>query len=249
MTTFTTRNVPLVEATDPADIAARVNPVAQLQHDRPGVSALTTTQRNALTGAELWDGRLILNTTTDRLNRYDLGTTTWVAVADLSEIAALLATTGTPATNGTAARGVSTSAARADHVHAESTYPWTDLYSGPDSYNYAVPVGAAAAIAGGGPYNVTVATGRTLEIVVQLPRLELAAAGGLQAWIRATNVSSGYWTNNTAVVLDTNGFLHHTIVGTGAAIAISVFAFRIGNGGSVRGIAGQQGPRIKYRIA
>ncbi len=123
MTTFTTRNVPMVEGTDPADIAARVNPVAQLAHDRPGVSALTTTQRNALTGAELWDGRVILNTTTDRLNRYDLGTTSWVAVADFSEIAALLATSGLPAALAqTASRGVSTSAARADHVHP--TAPW-----------------------------------------------------------------------------------------------------------------------------
>lgn len=120
MTTFTSRNVPLVEGTDPADIAARVNPVAQLAHDRPGVSALTTTQRNALTDAELWDGRVILNTTTDRLNRYDLGTTSWVAIADFSEIAALLATSGTPAQDAvTGSRGVSTSAARADHVH-----PW-----------------------------------------------------------------------------------------------------------------------------
>lgn len=118
MTTFTSRGVPMVEATDPADIAARVNPVAQLAHDRPGVSALTTTQRNALAGAELWDGRVILNTTTDRINRYDLGTTTWIEIADTSQIAALLASAGTATNVGpTASRGVSGSAARADHVH------------------------------------------------------------------------------------------------------------------------------------
>lgn len=121
MTTYTSRNVPLIEASDTADIAARVNPVAQLQHDRPGVAALTTTQRNALTGAELWDGRLVLNTTTDRLNRYDLGTTSWIVIPDNGDIAALLATTGTPAALGTASRGVSTSAARADHIHPEPT--------------------------------------------------------------------------------------------------------------------------------
>jgi hypothetical protein len=123
VTTLTSRNVPILEASDAADIPARVNPLAQLFHDRPGVSALTTTQRNALTGAELWDGRVILNTTTDRLNRYDLGTTTWVAIADSSEIAALLATSGTPAALGTASRGVSAFAARADHIHPEPT--WT----------------------------------------------------------------------------------------------------------------------------
>jgi hypothetical protein len=122
VTTLTSRNVPILEASDAADIPARVNPLAQLFNDRPGVSALTTTQRNALTGAELWDGRVILNTTTDRLNRYDLGTTTWVAVADSSEVAALLATSGTPAADGTASRGVSAFAARADHIHPEPTY-------------------------------------------------------------------------------------------------------------------------------
>lgn len=119
MTTFTSRNVPLVEGTDPADIAARVNPVAQLQHDRPGVSPLTTTQRNALSGAELWDGRVILNTTGDRIQRWDAGTSTWLSIADASEIQALLATSGTPANVGvTASRGVGTFAARSDHVHA-----------------------------------------------------------------------------------------------------------------------------------
>ena len=64
MTTYTSRNVPMAEDTDAADIAARVNPVAQLHHDRPGVSALTTVQRDALAGSELWPGRVIFNTTT-----------------------------------------------------------------------------------------------------------------------------------------------------------------------------------------
>lgn len=64
MTTYTSRNVPMVEDSDAADIAARVNPVAQIVNDRPGISPLTTTQRNALAGSELWAGRVIFNTTT-----------------------------------------------------------------------------------------------------------------------------------------------------------------------------------------
>lgn len=81
MTTFTSRGVPMAEDSDAADIAARVNPVAQLHHDRPGVSPLTTTQRNALAGSELWDGRVIYNTILDRLQYYDLTAAAWVDLA------------------------------------------------------------------------------------------------------------------------------------------------------------------------
>lgn len=82
MTTYTSRGVPMAQGTDSADIAARLNPVAQVVHDRPGVSALTTAQRNALAGAELWDGRVITNLTIDRLQRYDAGLGAWVTLQD-----------------------------------------------------------------------------------------------------------------------------------------------------------------------
>jgi microcystin-dependent protein len=47
---------------------------------RSQVVPLTQTQRNNLTGDELWDNRLIFNTTTDRIDRYDEGSTTWIQV-------------------------------------------------------------------------------------------------------------------------------------------------------------------------
>jgi hypothetical protein len=56
---------------------------------RNTVLPLTQTQRNNLTGPDLWDGRLVLNTTTDRLNRYDAGTSTWKQIADSSEVLAV----------------------------------------------------------------------------------------------------------------------------------------------------------------
>ena len=59
---------------------------------RNTVLPLTTSQRDALSGAQLWDGRTILNTTTDRINRYDLGTTSWKPVADLADVTTYLAT-------------------------------------------------------------------------------------------------------------------------------------------------------------
>lgn len=81
------------------------------------VMPMTTTQRNSLTGAALWDGRTILNTTLDRIQHYDVGTASWLSAADVSDVPAL-ATTGTPAgLSGTAARGTATTSARSDHVH------------------------------------------------------------------------------------------------------------------------------------
>lgn len=47
---------------------------------RSQVVPLTQTQRNNLSGDELWDNRLIFNTTTDRIDRYDEGSTTWLQV-------------------------------------------------------------------------------------------------------------------------------------------------------------------------
>jgi len=45
---------------------------------RNQVVPLTQTQRNNLTGDDLWNGRLILNTTTNRIDRYDLASSTWI---------------------------------------------------------------------------------------------------------------------------------------------------------------------------
>jgi microcystin-dependent protein len=47
---------------------------------RSQVVPMTQTARNNLTGDELWDNRLIFNTTTDRIDRYDEGSTTWLQV-------------------------------------------------------------------------------------------------------------------------------------------------------------------------
>ena len=53
---------------------------------RNTVVPMTTTTRNNLTAPELWDGRTIANTTTHRLERYDVVSTAWAQVADLSDV-------------------------------------------------------------------------------------------------------------------------------------------------------------------
>lgn len=117
------RGAPYPLATDANNTAADLQALALWANERPGVTPVTTTQRNAMTGVELWDGRVVLNTTLDKFQRYDAGLVTWVSIADESQIAALLATTGTPATDATTgSRGVAAFAARSDHVHPAP--PW-----------------------------------------------------------------------------------------------------------------------------
>lgn len=53
---------------------------------RNTVVPMTTTLRNNLTAGEKWDGRVILNTTTDHLERYDLGSTSWLEIANAADI-------------------------------------------------------------------------------------------------------------------------------------------------------------------
>jgi hypothetical protein len=73
----------------PPEVRAALALATELRNQ---VVPMTQAARNALTGAALWDGRLIANTTTDRINRYDAGTTTWVAMAELPELTTGLAT-------------------------------------------------------------------------------------------------------------------------------------------------------------
>jgi len=47
---------------------------------RNQVIPMTQTQRNNLSGPELWDGRLVMNTTTKRIDRYDDDSDSWVTV-------------------------------------------------------------------------------------------------------------------------------------------------------------------------
>lgn len=54
--------------------------LAEWADGRPGVSPLSTVQRDGLVGVELWDGRIIWNTTTAQLERYSTGTAAWGGV-------------------------------------------------------------------------------------------------------------------------------------------------------------------------
>ncbi|HXH77326.1 hypothetical protein [Nocardioides sp.] len=153
------RGVPFPLGTDANNTAADLSLLADWVNDRPGVAALTTTERNALTGAALWDGRIVLNVTTDRLNRYDAGTTTWVQIADSADIAALLSTSGLPAANAlTASRGVSASAARADHVHPGGTLGYSQAVVDQGS------IGGASVNLTNLSVSVTVGTGRRIRV-------------------------------------------------------------------------------------
>jgi hypothetical protein len=67
----TSKGAPYPAATSANDVPADIQALANWLDARPGVSPLTTAARDALTGADLWDGRVIYNLTTAQLERYN----------------------------------------------------------------------------------------------------------------------------------------------------------------------------------
>jgi hypothetical protein len=84
----TPKGAPYPAATDANDVPADLQALATWVDARPGVSPLTTAQRDALTGADLWDGRVIFNLTAVQLERYDAAATVW-RTASISDHGAL----------------------------------------------------------------------------------------------------------------------------------------------------------------
>jgi hypothetical protein len=93
----TARGVPYPTPADPNDVPADLQALAEWVSNQPGVATLTTTQRDALSGAALWNGRLIFNSTTSTYQRYNgatwdelvsNATSAWSQAVDLPSIAA-----------------------------------------------------------------------------------------------------------------------------------------------------------------
>lgn len=83
----TTKGYPFSLGSDTADtIDTTMQLLAEKTDARPGVSALSSVSRDGLEGAaELWDGRLIWNVTTARIERYNVGTASWIVVANVDD--------------------------------------------------------------------------------------------------------------------------------------------------------------------
>ena len=77
----TTKGVPYPTPGDPDDVPADLYALAAWVDAQPGIATLTTTARDALAGAELWEGRVIYNDTTNRLEQYDGAAWTPVALS------------------------------------------------------------------------------------------------------------------------------------------------------------------------
>lgn len=70
---------------------------------RNTVVPMTTVDRNNLTSEQRWDGRLIVNTTTDVIERYDEGIADWVPLMDYAQMVAYVDSTTPNVYQGTGA--------------------------------------------------------------------------------------------------------------------------------------------------
>lgn len=70
---------PSADRSDPNNPPLHIKQLADWVNARPGVAVMSTTQRNALSGTDLWEGRVIANITTGLLERRE--GTAWTAVA------------------------------------------------------------------------------------------------------------------------------------------------------------------------
>lgn len=81
MPDLTPKGVPYANPADPNDLTLHTQGLADWIDANPGVAPVTTAGRDALTGADLWDGRVVLNLTTGQLERYDAAATLWRATS------------------------------------------------------------------------------------------------------------------------------------------------------------------------
>lgn len=69
----TARGAPYPDGTDANDVPSDIQAIAQWTSDRPGIATMTDAERVALSGVELWDGRFVYATDTDRVWAYISG--------------------------------------------------------------------------------------------------------------------------------------------------------------------------------
>jgi hypothetical protein len=115
----TAKGYPYPVAGDNNNVPADIQALATYVDARPGVSPLTTAQRDALAGVDLWNGRVIWNTTTGQLERYNGAT--WGAAAPGATFGAV-GDIAASAVADTAAAGASGKVADASHRHAREGF-------------------------------------------------------------------------------------------------------------------------------
>lgn len=163
----TAKGAPYILGGDPAaDIDAVMQALAEWVDARPGVSGLSTAERDALAGADLWDNRVIWNKTTARLERFNDATDTWLpagATLDFGEVGDISAS----APGDAADAGATGEVADAGHRHArEAAGPTIAQYNElrlqriMEAGSPAPSLRRSAAVTGSNQAALTVAAGR-----------------------------------------------------------------------------------------
>jgi hypothetical protein len=126
---------------------------------------------------------------------------------------------------------------------------WVTIVSSAPTYGPAIPSTSWATLTDYAGATVTVPSGRTLDIEFKAPfvtagvnsRVDTRLKVGSSYLDSATIVSAGTDAQNSAKMI-----LTASVVGTGAGVAVSVEAIRVGNA-EIKG-NGIVGPSLRYRI-
>lgn len=139
----------------------------------------------------------------------------------------------------------------ANDVDTRLPTAWVTVYTGADSYSQTA-TGSATTLSGCSG-SVVVPTGRTLEVDLQIPRVNVPVSGGVYVRLsingvlmRTVVVQTGSTTS-----LASPAYLNATTAGTGSSMTFLANVYGVAGGGTVQGSGdgvGNGGPLFRYRI-
>lgn len=159
----TTKGYPYPDGPDANDVPGDIQALAEAVDAAPGIAQLTQAQIDALPASLKWQGRIVQNSTSGKLQKSDGST-----FSDVDTVTPL--SSATPQALGTASAGTSAEASRADHRHGMPTAAEVGAAAASHTHPY-VPtssVGAASGVA-------------SLDSGGQVPASQLGNASGAKA--------------------------------------------------------------------
>lgn len=179
----TDRGAPFPFPSDPNNAPHWIEQLAEWVSQRPGVAVLTTAERNDLEPPDLWNGRVIVNTTTDQVERWIEADEEWVNVLEgldlpAAQIVGLIAA----ARLGAGSDGSGTNVLFDDgnwrtppFTHQTATFDVSGVYNKPAGATRLRIILIGAGAGGGGNDAAAVGGGGGAMLILDIPAAEIGA--------------------------------------------------------------------------